>query len=506
MAKDPAVYRHALAFSADLSGSSSGRFDQLRWQVTAGVGPAGKAGTDLDLAGLHELAHALLNDSTSWGTVLAALAMPGPDDSEQSRRETLSDLVDSCRTTHECFATHASVQRALVSGENAELALRRYPNYVVYLRQALALAPGPDIDPAVRCSAVAAALTACMQSPALFTLVEQGIRRFRLSMVPVRDHPDTRLQILRGAAAELWSDAPWLRHGDVFARCLVRVGEVLAESGTQTMSRDDHLDMLRAVSTRYAEYSGAATPPRIDTDGRVGLAAAFARETLRLRAPRRAEVVVADRTSPPPPRPGRTGPHLLVTVRPAATLREQFVIDDLGGLPSGDTPVTCVQSPDPLRPGGVGLRSVPDPGSLLEIIRRSAVPIYASVSATCLLDERWCQEWQPALSRASAASILLDLPFDECWHAWKRRRIPLRCGVTVVTVSNQPCAVLVCVLADEAPIVLPVTTVAAAGWRVFVRRADPGTDFEVDADPGPETRDILTDVMSDESSFGARYL
>lgn len=107
----PPVDRHVLAFSGDLPGGSSGRFDQARWQVAAAsTTPGDPARADLGLASLHELAHALLNDSTSWGTMLATLAMPGPASGEQARRSVLSDLVDSCRTTHESFATHASVE------------------------------------------------------------------------------------------------------------------------------------------------------------------------------------------------------------------------------------------------------------------------------------------------------------------------------------------------------------------------------------------------------------
>lgn len=84
----------------------------------------GDSGAEHDILELHEIHHKVLNDDTSWGSlVLFAAKHPGWGDLVQL-------LVDRSRIVHESFATFMSVSLARSRHTSADAVLQSYPAYV----------------------------------------------------------------------------------------------------------------------------------------------------------------------------------------------------------------------------------------------------------------------------------------------------------------------------------------------------------------------------------------
>jgi hypothetical protein len=180
-----------------------GRYSPGGWTIELG----GDADPQVRLmATYHEANHAALNGSTAWGAVLEACAFVQRHTVAPASSKALASLVQACRRTHEAFATHTSViDLAGRTRTPPNVLLRNYPDYLEYLELAVAIGPYAPLWSRWRRFAADAALIACMQSTALYQLLDVGIRDFRLSSVRLRDRPDERLKALRRVAREVWA-------------------------------------------------------------------------------------------------------------------------------------------------------------------------------------------------------------------------------------------------------------------------------------------------------------
>jgi hypothetical protein len=176
------------------------------------VGTSGSTTTDdvlLDLHGgrvmehdvthLHELHHKALNENTAWGAALIfAFAHPS------WREDVFTALLDSCRFTHECFATFMSISLAQTTHPEAAATLTDRPLYErAYSRMAEAV-EGSGGNHKQDLAATALALL-CMQTPILAEMVHGIDEGFALASLRSIDLPDTRLAIILDKAPSMMS-------------------------------------------------------------------------------------------------------------------------------------------------------------------------------------------------------------------------------------------------------------------------------------------------------------
>lgn len=248
---------------------------------------------------LHEVHHGALNDSTAWGTVLHIYArLP------EFTRDTFRDLLDACRTTHESFATFASVEIASARHGPIGDVMSAYPSYVPLYRAALRMLDGIE-GPNRRQLAINALARACMQTPVLDVLGELGTENFTLASVRNIDRPDCRWNwFVRKAPAGILASAaraadrsviaahgssalrPDAASSDLYDATLRAYDDIwksweicaydelrrtLAGSSANTLTYDGHQEGTRAVLERIQAAHGdlglrAQLPERDESD------------------------------------------------------------------------------------------------------------------------------------------------------------------------------------------------------------------------------------------------
>jgi len=152
------------------------------------------------LVTLHESFHSSLNDSTAFGTILQCesyLYRNLPHQKVYSRR--LNHLIDSCRKTHECYATYLSI--LIVSNTkdcylpNPERLLQNNYTYLDYYQTMNKLC-SPFKGGYLRYHACVSIARVCMQSHAIYTYINNDTNSFTVADITLKDLPDERLRYI----------------------------------------------------------------------------------------------------------------------------------------------------------------------------------------------------------------------------------------------------------------------------------------------------------------------
>lgn len=394
---------------------------------------------------LHEALHAVLNDATSWGGALHLLARLGPARVFRAR-------LDQCREVHESFATLGSV--LLIETHHAEVRswlAERYPAYARLLSSA---------EPLVSCChgplrqylLLSQLARVCLQTPILTSVPNEG---FAFESPPALDVPDRRWAWLLRNAGELVADAA--RRADAAARSCPdgdvalardtfagadpadipafdeawtaweitaydRIASALRAVGANVLDFDGHQEAIAqaiAWAGRQGTHPGLAVP-----DEQIGMGEAF-----QSAAVAQARLVVADTgtwrarwLSPDAvlqPMALHGDALLVLDARPATRLRELFIWE-LGG-PTGDSPVVAVRTieieADQPVIEHLELATPGDAALLLDRWGELRRPL-SCVSASCLLDRPWADDWVPLLLARTTLFVLIDVDPGQLLPVW----------------------------------------------------------------------------------------
>ncbi len=183
----------------EIAAEGGGRFDGINWEVSRH--------RDVDTISQHERLHRQLNDITSYGCLLDALARLVARGADSDRFAVyLRRLVSRCRTTHEAFATFLSLRPAIDLGaplaslaENTE-----YLGYYRYAEHFAGLVPSRPLGVLI----LSAAVRISMNGP-LPEKVETGdFVALALSDFRAADAPDIRfLQCRKHLDKDFWARA-----------------------------------------------------------------------------------------------------------------------------------------------------------------------------------------------------------------------------------------------------------------------------------------------------------
>jgi hypothetical protein len=177
---------HALVVESD-AGAHTGRYQWFGWTVPAAAGDA----STKHLIELHEEFHRALDEMTAFGglvTTVAALAQADPDSRwpvARDRLQAMSDIV------HETYA----VGMSLIVGDQRLATVDGYPLYDRYVAIANSLI-GADTHLWVGWIALQAAITACMQSNVLTTVLSDDLSEFDPACIERSARPNHRLVAL----------------------------------------------------------------------------------------------------------------------------------------------------------------------------------------------------------------------------------------------------------------------------------------------------------------------
>ncbi|WP_020133366.1 hypothetical protein [Streptomyces sp. 351MFTsu5.1] len=457
----------------------------------------------------HEAEHAALNASSAWGTALLAFHVAHLKTGDPTYLDTLRELVERCRTTHEAYATHASVLGICSRSElTPEELLADYPEYVRFHELAQRTGPDPETLPYWHGVAVESALMACMQTPILDRLAECGFARFSPPARVLRDSdsPDARFRALRRQNTGLWTELErmladalgsevWeqLRHTatadiegvgafgtEVWNRLqavtFTTASSALRELGFATptieammAASEETLKILRGV---VPEAERIFVPPGSFHTDALSL---FELENLTLRTPRPARVRRwADRgatalTSGASPRT-----HVYVCVRSLERLRVQFDLDaghlaDLAPL----TPVVAVLVPADERTGRpVELFVVDDPGQLAEIPAAGTdLGVVVNYSLACSLRRTWATAWLPRLRTLGETTALFDTLPRRTVPLLLESGHPLRYALIAVRDGGHESFVLCVRLGDDPLLLLPCSFAAGQAMASWIHYA-----------------------------------
>lgn len=401
---------------------------------------------------LHEVHHAGLNDETAWGSALHVyMRLPA------QHRPTFHALLDSCRVTHESFATYSSVRLAAARHGDVDSVLAAYPDYIGLHEGVRRLVA--DVDGVNRrLLAVAVLARLCMQTPVLETIVAAGRADFSLASVRDRDRPDTRWAwfVSRGPAAlaesassadaaiaarfgpqALQSDAP---DGDLHVTLKAGFDEVWdmwerlayehlrqqlsSATGAATVDFDGHRDadaaLQELVLNRYGDIGLRCHGP--------------SPEARRRRCRQFDPATGAAQPERGRPLPGRAaavdgrsrallqGAALVVHVRPAGRLEALYRWQPGTVLPDG--PVAAVRAfcDDGGSAHVLGHCVVADPDELGALAAGAAgrMPFAVCVSASCLVDTAWTRRWLGAARAAGPVFVLIDVEPDRIVPRWAK--------------------------------------------------------------------------------------
>jgi hypothetical protein len=481
---------------SDHGAGSYNSFD--RWSVAL-RGRASSVGARLVTA--HEAMHAALNDVTAYGVLLAARVaiargrIVGPNESFAD--DQLNRLVESCRGTHEAFATYESLWT--VAGSDTSL-LIGYPRYEGWFKDGSELAPGPETSQRKELM-VQAALLACMQPPVLERLAADASSGSQAWWPPRLERPDERLSLLHANLnAQFWTDAwkacidqvpdaahvdEWDRHPQspdlpdglqtACVEVLYReVANFLAVRDAPTLVYDGHrrylADVVAAVEANGAP-TGSLVASRDDQTVADEMFETWSRERLIIRAAPRpailrqfADVLGTGRMDVVSEMLGV--PHVFASVRPAGRLLEQFSFADrdarmLGGL--GWEPVVTLRAAT--SSGNVELTVVNDPQQMSDLARSlpRRIKAYCNVSLAFLGDEPWLSRWNRSL-RHWQVSGLFDLSPSSLFDLWRRarERVTFAPGTMVGDEGERGSLIVLRVGPSPVPVLLACTSVAGA--------------------------------------------
>jgi hypothetical protein len=481
-----------------LHGSSSGgagAYNNLDVFTTA-LGPGLPDSPAARLVTAHEAMHVALNDSTAFGTALAALGVLAHD---QGNTEPLRSLLAMCRGVHESFATFGSIW-AVSDGDLDLLAGRA--DYLAWYRDAADLVPLPDHSRRKELAFDAAALV-CMQSPVLDDLLATGIAA-KHPAVPRRHRPDARFRLLHERAdAAFWArcwdrcwqetaelpgwdllvtadNEPGLRRDtysdelsptwDVVTRTLYfELAGLLADQGARSLVYDGHrgrtAEVIAAVEEVVPGSRGRLIASADDAPVDLEVAEMWSRERLVVRErPRRARLQrIEDRPDVELRSVHEERLHVFVIARPAFRLLDQFDLDERDAATLrllGSAPVVAVLSS---APEVVDLVVLSRPTHLELVLEEGSagLGVLADVALSCLGDLAWRDRWAPALG-ATSLTVLIDLNPLRQIDAWRADGEWLRYALGSIGGGSAGAALFACLVGErDVPFLLPCTAIVS---------------------------------------------
>lgn len=171
--------------------SASGKYNHFDWTLRV----KGDTGDwTAKIASIHETCHADLNHSTAFGLLLVSLSYLAREEGTETQfNQTLRALTESCRNTHEIYATFIS----LVVAKDLKITVKEFektfPLYETYLVQADDLLVGIN-SRFVRMHALAGLIKLCFQTPIIVSILEGGLSNFSVGKFRAQEYPDKRLQ------------------------------------------------------------------------------------------------------------------------------------------------------------------------------------------------------------------------------------------------------------------------------------------------------------------------
>lgn len=166
-----------------------GYFDNIRWHVES----EDFEEKTQDLASIHESYHALLNNQTSYGAVLALARAYSLANYTQAADRTLRSLESRCRTVHESYATYSAIQALAIRDPNIKGTARnligsQYDHYYHLADQVCCHIQ----NPLVSCMLYSGIACLSMQGFVLHEVLRVGIDAFSPGSVPYEEYPDAR--------------------------------------------------------------------------------------------------------------------------------------------------------------------------------------------------------------------------------------------------------------------------------------------------------------------------
>jgi hypothetical protein len=495
-------YTELTAILHSEAGHAHGSYNSFdAWSVSL-RGRAGSVGSRLVTA--HEAMHATLNDLTAYGVLLAACVAldrsPARHRDGDEATAQLACLVETCRGTHEAFATFKSLW-IVANADTSWLA--GYPRYEGWFKDASDLVAGPDSSPRKELM-VEAAVLACMQAPVLERLVEDTGSVSR-AWSPLRlDRPDERFALLHGVVDDkFWSKA-WARCGEVVkdaelvhrleqpslpegrietdlpdgleTACVQalysEVARLLRRHRAETLDYDGHRqygDAVIAAVEREGASAGVLIASRDDRPLADEVFELWQRERLVIRDHPRGAVL---RRFPDIVRSGRMDvisemqgtQHVFASVRSAGRLMQQFALDE------GDAEVlreagweTVVTLRSLTSAGVVELTVVDEPSQMADLARvlPRGITAYCNMSLAFGGDDAWSRQWMRSLRRWRL-SALFDLSPTAQFDLWRRNREKIRFASTALGADEggQGTAIVLRVGRSDLPLVMVCSAVA----------------------------------------------
>jgi hypothetical protein len=446
-----------------------------------------------DVVYLHEVHHSALNDATAWGTLLHLYGrLP------TSYGSVFDQLLDSCRTLHESFATFLSVEIAGEHHSGSLDVLDGYPDYRRLYHQVDAFVGG-TAGTHRRQMVVNAAARLCMQTGALATFCRDGLSVFDLSRVRQVDQPDWRWQWLRGVGEALLPPAvqladarvlqaygpPALPAGDLadatdaafddawelWERTVYdSMRAALSRLGARTLAFNGHQeDTVAAIALVRQTYADIQLRPEPADDERPSDTVAMASIVEMVRLTLAPQDRWAADLAPLPPASLVDHHHvidgervMIVDVRPAGRLRHLFRWP--GDVPPGSFttagPVAAVRIiGDDGHDGSVILHaplSTVDDLLALRAAWQGQGRFIGVISTSSLVDTAWQEAWMPALRQAGPVVILVDVELDRFLPRLARSSSAVRLATIQVNDRARPYAALLLTPDDGRTLVLAV--------------------------------------------------
>jgi hypothetical protein len=516
---------------ADPSVLVGGLYDHFGWRVP-GVRVPAEAGR---LTETHEYFHRQLDDTTSYGSLVATVAALADAQSDGRWARILVDLREMSDLVHEAFA----VGMSLLATQRSLAPLAEYPTYDRHVRVVQRLI-GPTVHPWVALAALRAAATACMQCREPLVKATAGLGSFEPRSISRRERPNHRLAaLLAGGYADAVAreqarseiahgrDPWWSPEGgvllrpesmdgvsadtwaDVHRRLLADAARIIAAAGGTMVPPDAHHDDLRALLERARELVPEGLTrigALMESPGRDLLhGGPLDGQTIELTAaPRRAVVLPYGTVS------AISGEeddrHVFVVVTTAHRLRSAHKLD---GVPLPDREVVSVAR-STVFDGGEresvlllmvdAAEQISDPVPVYVSVMSSAVAVSPEASAT------WMRAVDP-----DRVSLVMDTPATAALHRWCAEGAQFHTETRGVSMGDEEVRVIVGRLREpgrRSPLVVIPSTEFGARWFEAARTEDDLLREAVVDDEGLFDREsahldiVLTHLLLEERFLG----
>lgn len=411
-------------------------YDHFGWRVPATPIDVGQG----RLAETHEFFHRQLDDTTSFGSLMATVAALAEALPRERWTEVRGRLVAMSDLVHETFA----VGMSLLTTQRPIEQIDNYPTYDRYVRTVQRML-GADADPWVALAALRAGATACMQTRAL-AAASRGLLVFSPAALALIDRPNHRLAaLLAGGFADdvareetrssrVYASEPWWQSVGpvrlppealdgaaangfeaVYRRLFAEAEKIIVRSGGTVVATDGYEKDLRLL---LDEANGLAPDlPRIGAlmtthDDDLSHGGPLDAQTVELTAaPRRATLLPYGSLS------GLSGEgndrHAFVVVTTPRRLRSAYHLEGIS-LPD-EGPLACLRATlyDGEERDSILLLHVDGPEQLAE-----EVPVYVSIlSSAATEDPERTSHWMRAFD-TEHVSLVMDTPATPALRSW----------------------------------------------------------------------------------------